>query len=201
MLGKIDLHTVTGGAGLALRATLGAAISFGLAKSLGLQYPIYALVAAIIVTDFVSSETTRLGMRRLVGTVVGAICGAALGSMLEPNVLTVGLGIFVSILVCYLTKAQDGARIAGFTAALVMLDHGKDPWTYGFFRFIETALGIGVAWLISLVPRLIRLHAPASPEPSALQCRSKPWDGDHASRPNAQDAESPIEPKATASNL
>jgi hypothetical protein len=35
-----------------------------------------------------------------------------------------------------------------------MFDHGDEPWTYAFFRSVETVLGVAVAWSISLVPKL-----------------------------------------------
>ena len=162
MLSEVNLRTIVGGLQLAFRATLGAAISYGLAKSLGLQYPIYALIAAIIVTDFASSETTKLGIQRLVATAIGAVCGAALRMILEPNAASIGLGILLAMLACHVTKARPGAKMAGYIAALVMLDHGEQPWTYGFFRFVETGLGVSVAWLLSLVPRLIRMEEPAA---------------------------------------
>jgi uncharacterized membrane protein YgaE (UPF0421/DUF939 family) len=152
----VNRHTLTSGAGLALRAALGAVLSYAVAEFVGLQHPIFALVAAIIVTDFVPKETTRLGTQRLVATVFGAMCGVLLRALFEPSGGSVGFGILVSMLACYLTKARDGAKAAGYVAAIIMLEQGEDPLSYGLFRFAETALGISVAWLLSLVPRLIQ---------------------------------------------
>ena len=42
-----------------------------------------------------------------------------------------------------------------------MLEHGANTAMYAVYRFVETALGIGAAWLISFVPRLIRLEESA----------------------------------------
>ena len=41
---------------------------------------------------------------------------------------------------------------------IVVLDHSVEPWHYAFYRLIETALGVVVAWLISYVPKLIRIE-------------------------------------------
>jgi uncharacterized membrane protein YccC len=157
---NLNLHRLISGAQLALRAALGATVSYGLASVLGLQHPMYALIAAVIVTDFLPSETTKLGFQRLVATAIGAACGAILRVALGPGLTNVGLGIFISMLACHMTPARPGAKLAGYLAALVLLDHGENPWTYGLFRFIETVLGVAVAWTLSLVPRLIKVEEP-----------------------------------------
>jgi uncharacterized membrane protein YgaE (UPF0421/DUF939 family) len=42
----------------------------------------------------------------------------------------------------------------------VLLEHTAQPWSYALWRFAETVLGIGVALVISLVPKLIRYDEP-----------------------------------------
>jgi hypothetical protein len=57
--------------------------------------------------------------------------------------------------------ARDGAKVAGFICGIIVLDHSPEPWVAAYSRFIETALGVVVAWLISYVPKLIRIEEPA----------------------------------------
>jgi uncharacterized membrane protein YgaE (UPF0421/DUF939 family) len=38
----------------------------------------------------------------------------------------------------------------------VLLDHGEHPWIYAVYRLAKTVLGIGIAVLVSLVPKPIR---------------------------------------------
>jgi uncharacterized membrane protein YgaE (UPF0421/DUF939 family) len=59
------------------------------------------------------------------------------------------------MLVCSLVRMQEGAKVAGYICGIVMLAYGAEPWSYAIYRLIETILGIGVAWVISLVPKLI----------------------------------------------
>jgi uncharacterized membrane protein YgaE (UPF0421/DUF939 family) len=40
--------------------------------------------------------------------------------------------------------------------AIVLLEHTENPWFYAMWRFVETVLGIGVALLVSLLPKLTR---------------------------------------------
>mgnify|MGYP001275648994 CR=1 FL=1 len=60
------------------------------------------------------------------------------------------------MLACNLVRMQEGAKVAGYICGIVMLSYGSEPWSYAFYRLLETMLGIGVAWGISFVPKLIR---------------------------------------------
>jgi uncharacterized membrane protein YgaE (UPF0421/DUF939 family) len=141
---------------LALRASLAAGLSLAIAQFLELQFPIYALIAAIIVTDLSPSESILLGWRRLVATVVGAVCGATLSMVLPATSWAIGLSILVAMLSCHLIGTPEVVRVAGYTSAIVAFSYGVNPWHYAFYRLIETGLGICVAWSISYVPKLIR---------------------------------------------
>ncbi|HEX5212189.1 MAG TPA: aromatic acid exporter family protein [Pseudolabrys sp.] len=141
---------------LAVRASVAAVLSLAIAQFFGLQFPIYAAVAAIIVTDLSPAETTLLGWRRMVASAIGAFTGAILTMVLPQSVWTVGLGILVAMLLCHFFRVSEVFRIAGYTSAIVILSRGIDPWHLAFERLLETALGIAVAWIISCVPKLLR---------------------------------------------
>jgi uncharacterized membrane protein YgaE (UPF0421/DUF939 family) len=142
---------------VALRAAVAAGLSVALAWLCRFEYPIYALIAAVIVTDLSPSRTRKLGLQRLVATVVGATCGATFRQVLQPGVWAIALGILVAMLICHALRVYDGAKVAGYICGIVVVAHGTHPWPYAFLRFTETVLGIGVAWLISFVPKLIRI--------------------------------------------
>ena len=161
-MAKTPWHTV--GIGwlelqLALRVTAAAVLSLATALLLGLQYPIYAFIAAVIVTDLKPQTSQTLGQRRLAATVVGAICGAGISLFLPASLWSVGLGLFAAMLLAQLVRAGEGARVAGYISGIVLLDHSAAPWTYAFHRFAETAIGVLFAWGISFVPKLIEDHA------------------------------------------
>jgi uncharacterized membrane protein YgaE (UPF0421/DUF939 family) len=155
----VTRHELLSGAQLAARAAVAAALSIALARTLRLEYPIYALVAAVIVTDFSPAETRRLGWLRMIATVIGAVVGGMLRYVLEPSAWAIGVGILVAMVVCQ-GRLKGSAKVAGYISGIVMLEHGENPASYAVYRFVETALGIGVAWVISFVPRLIRLEEP-----------------------------------------
>ena len=144
---------------LSVRAAVAAALSLAIGQLLQLEHPIYALIAAIIVTDLTPSETARRGMTRVVSTIVGAICGAGLSMLLPPGPIAIGVGVLITMLLCELLNMREGAKVAGFICGIVMFSFSDDPWRYALFRFIETTLGIAVAWALSYVPKLLRDEA------------------------------------------
>jgi uncharacterized membrane protein YgaE (UPF0421/DUF939 family) len=140
---------------LPVRAAVGAGVSLGLAQVLGLEFPIYAFLAAVIVTDLSPAQTRQLGWRRVVATVVGAASGALLAGVLSPGPLAVALGVFVAMLLCDRVRMREAAKVGGYICGIVLLSYGAHPWAYAGYRLIETMLGVGVAWGISLVPKLL----------------------------------------------
>jgi len=162
---NMNLQSFARAVQLSLRAAVAAGLSLAVARILNLEYPIYAFIAAVIVTDLSPAQTRRLGWRRLLATIVGATCGARLSGALPPGPWTIALGVLIAMLVCSLIRMQEGAKVAGYICGIVMLSYGAEPWSYAFYRLFETILGIGVAWVISLVPRLIRIDPSESQGP------------------------------------
>ncbi len=142
---------------LAFRAGLAGGVATWIASLLGFEHPIYAFIAAVIVTDLSPAQCQRLGLRRVFATIIGALCGAVLSQLLGPGPAAVGIGVIVAMLAGSLFGAGDGARVAGYICGIVMLDYAAEPWAYAAQRFAETILGVLVAWGISFVPKLVDL--------------------------------------------
>lgn len=133
------------------RAAIASLLSVLAAEALRLPYPFYSMVAAVIVTELSPMETQKLGLRRLAGTVIGALFGVVASVTFGDNAWTVGLTVLGAILVCYLSRLKDAAKIAAVVSGIVILGHGDSPWLYAFHRFIETSLGIVIAVVLSWV--------------------------------------------------
>ena len=146
---------------LSLRAAVAAALAWWVATLLHADYAIYALIAAVIVTDLSPANSRRLSLQRLVGTVIGAVVGAALLSWLPIGPIALGAAIGAAMLLAFLLRLENaGARVAGYVAAIVMVTHGDDAWRYAFERAWETIVGIGAALVVGLVPLWIRDSRP-----------------------------------------
>jgi hypothetical protein len=46
----------------------------------------------------------------------------------------------IAMFVSHLISLLATAKIAGYVCAIVLIDHGNAPWSYAFFRMVETAL-------------------------------------------------------------
>lgn len=149
---------------LAVRAALAAGGAVALASWFVLAQPIYALIGAVLVTDLSPAVTRRLAVLRLVATALGATAGALLCVLLAPGPWTAAFGILVAMLLCLLVGAHEAGKVAGYICGVVVLSHAGDSWAHAWARFVETALGIGVAWVVSLLPKLVAVEDRARPD-------------------------------------
>ncbi len=140
---------------LGFRAALASLLSALVALRLGIDFPIYAVIAAIVVTDPSPEVTRRTGLLRLVGNVIGAGLGGGLGSLLGHTPLVMAGGVLVSILLCELIGLKDAAKITGYITGIVILFHGDKPWAYAWARFVETSIGLGFAILVGSLAEVL----------------------------------------------
>jgi uncharacterized membrane protein YgaE (UPF0421/DUF939 family) len=143
------------GVQLAVRAATAAGLSVAVAQYLQLPFPIYAMIAAVIVSDLSPAETRRLGLPRLAGTVVGATVGASLTPFLPPHAGTMALGVLLAMFLTHLVRLPQAAKVSGYVCGIILLDYDDHPWVYAQHRFVETVLGVVIAILVSMVPKLI----------------------------------------------
>ena len=139
------------------RASVAATLSVVIARWAGLEFPLYALIAAIIVTDLSPARTRQLSLQRLAGTVIGAAVGA-LVSVASPAThggpLTIAVGVLGAMLLSHAFRITAAARLAGYVCGIVLLNYNDHPWSYASYRFVETLIGITTAVIVSFVPAL-----------------------------------------------
>ena len=139
---------------LSIRAGVAAILALVAAQLLHLQHPLYAMISAVVITDLDATQTPKLALPRLAGTLIGSALGAAINTLLLPSLWTIAPGIMIAMFVSHLIS-MPAARVAGYVCGIVLLDHGDAPWLYALFRMVETALGIAAAMGVSVVPKLL----------------------------------------------
>ncbi len=141
------------------RAGVAAGFAVVVSRWVDLEFPIYALIAAIIVTDLSPTSTRELGLQRLVGTVLGAAVGAVVSVATTPAThsapLTIASGVLVAMVLTYAIRMPAAAKLAGYTCGIVLLNFNDHPWSYATYRFVETLIGITTAVIMSFIPALI----------------------------------------------
>ena len=137
-----------------MRAAVAAAFAVAIARYFSFSYPIFAFIAAVLVTDLSAAESRRLGFVRMIATVVGASWGALLSPILPSGALAIGFSVLLAMTTCQVFAGAGGARVAAFICGIIILDNPSEPWLYALHRLEETALGVTVGWAISFVPKL-----------------------------------------------
>jgi uncharacterized membrane protein YgaE (UPF0421/DUF939 family) len=144
-----------------LRAAVAAGSAVAIAKFLDLEYPVYALISAVLVMDLSPLKTRQLAVQRLLGSVIGALVGAVLSYPLPTGPIAIGVSILVAMLVSYGLRMPAAAKVAGYVCGVVVFAYSAEPWSYAFHRTLETLLGIGMAVLVSFVPKLMQVELPS----------------------------------------
>jgi uncharacterized membrane protein YgaE (UPF0421/DUF939 family) len=141
-----------------MRAGTAAALAVLVARRVDLEFPLYALIAAIIVTDLSPALTRQLSLQRLIGTVIGAVVGAAMSMATTPvthsGLLMIAIGVLVAMLLSHAFRMPAAAKLAGYVCGIVLLDYNHNPWSYASYRFVETLIGITAAVIVSFIPAL-----------------------------------------------
>lgn len=145
-----------------IKTALAAALTMVLSSLLHLDYPFYAVIAVIVVMQSTLGSSLEAGINRLLGTVIGAVIGALLALSIGSNPLSLGMGVLLTIYLCNLMGLAEAISISGIVLTAVILEQAERPWLFAWGRFIDTMVGIFVAWLVNALlwpPRPEKLMA------------------------------------------
>jgi uncharacterized membrane protein YccC len=146
---------------LVVRALVATALSLLIAEALALPQSNWAVLTALIIVQGSLGGTLTAGLDRLVGTLAGAVLGAAAAQVREfwdaPQVLLLLLAVAPG---ATLAALRPSFRVAPLTAAIVLLANPSDasPIASAMDRVIEIALGtiIGIVVSILVLPSRAR---------------------------------------------
>ena len=106
----------------------------------------------MIVLQSSVGATVNASLNRFAGTAIGAVLGGLFVKLWGGNVWAFGAAATITVWICASLGLRDSYRLASATVAIVMLTSSTGPpWAVAFHRFLEVALGILVALLITLL--------------------------------------------------
>lgn len=154
------------GVSFAVRAALASVGAVVCVHLLHVTQGMYALIAAVVVSDVAPNAIRHLGYQRLLGTAVGAVLGGVLAVLCGHVLWAVGTAVFLTILICEFLRFRDAAKVGGYVAGVVIIGYAAAPWHYAWDRFLETAMGIAFAMLVCFV-----LPVPVAPADGAKETK------------------------------
>jgi uncharacterized membrane protein YgaE (UPF0421/DUF939 family) len=137
----------------AVKIGIAGVVALYVANLLKLPQAYWAAISAFVVMGADVGATVRASWTRLIGTAIGAVAGASFVQLWGSHLWSFGLAAIVTVLLCTLLNLEQSYRLACVTVAIVMLIHSVgSPWRLALWRFLEVAVGIVVALVISALP-------------------------------------------------
>ena len=147
-----------------LRVTAAAALSYLIAAAMGLDYPSWASVSAIIVSQEKLSDTRSAAVQRLAGTLAGVaiavLTGVAIQAIHLGTVVQMSAGV---ALTAWLARRWPQLKVAMWTVPIVYLSNAVTPapFTDGLWRGVEVLDGGTTGAIVHfLIDALFRKIAP-----------------------------------------
>jgi uncharacterized membrane protein YgaE (UPF0421/DUF939 family) len=134
-----------------LKTGVAAALATVTFQLLHLPHGYWAVISAVIVMQSNLGRSISAGVNRLLGTAAGALVGTAVLWLAGTHVFAVFLAVTLTTWICSMNPLQEGQRLAGVTAVIVMLVRDESVWRAGVARFIDVALGIVIALVVSVL--------------------------------------------------
>ncbi len=150
--------------GLGVRVTVAAMGALVIALALGLKLPLWAVLTSLIVTQMSVGRSLKATRDYLVGTVGGALYGAAIAILIPHN----GEGALLAVLVlavaplAFIAAINPSLNVATVTAIIVLLlplmNHGT-PLESAIDRVLEVTVGALTGLAVSFLVLPSRAHS------------------------------------------
>ena len=116
---------------------------------------LWSVISAIVVLQATTREAWKSALLRVRGTLIGAIVGSVYLYFLAFSAIGMALSMGLTVLLCDLLNVPDHGRLAAITVALIMvlssLNPELSPFVNAALRFLESAIGAGIAVLAVMV--------------------------------------------------
>jgi uncharacterized membrane protein YgaE (UPF0421/DUF939 family) len=131
-----------------LKTGLAAVLSLLLAHLIGLSYPYWAAVSAIVVMGW----DTTLTFASCRDRIIGAFLGWLTFYIWHGNYVVYGVSVAVCIFACSTLQFDKAGRLAAATLSLIVLVQPDDsPGHVALARFLEIVIGVVMALAVTLL--------------------------------------------------
>jgi uncharacterized membrane protein YgaE (UPF0421/DUF939 family) len=117
--------------------------------------PVFACMAAVIVTRENFESSFQQGIARILATIVGCLVALIIMHFNIENeylhILVTGIGCVLTIYFCVLIKHPDAAALSAVIFLSLVLTHVNDKYLFTLIRFSETVAGIIIALCVNLL--------------------------------------------------
>ncbi len=114
---------------------------------------LWATISAIIVLEVSHHETLTSAKNRLVGSFIGAVLSGIYLLLFPFTAIGFAVTIGVGVLICFILKVPQAVKLTGITISVVVIvstiTEDLHPVNNAGLRFIESAIGTGVAILVA----------------------------------------------------
>ena len=117
---------------------------------------LFAAIAAVICVQSTIENSLKIGLNRLIGTLLGGVLSLMLLYIINEFHLQkflpiiVALGVSLIIYICNIIKKPSACSISSITLMAILITQSfNDPLMYAIHRTVETAFGVTVAILIN----------------------------------------------------
>jgi uncharacterized membrane protein YccC len=146
---------------MGVACVMASAISY----AIGSSYAVWAVVSAIIAMQINVAESLQVGLLRITGTVFGAVAGVLLLFTLPISPPVIMLALFCIALICgYLTRYTSIWSTTAVATVIVLFTGSQQiqfgdvkAISLGLTRLAEIVIGVGSAFLVSLLLWPVRL--------------------------------------------
>ena len=133
------------------KIAIGTAISWELAKLFGSEHPYLAPISVILCQQTTNSETVKISIQRVMGTIIGIFITVLIASHIAVNGGTLGLLVLLG---CFITKWLKLDKVVIHQVALTILfvfalEHKEKH--YAMDRMIDTLIGVVVIAIIQVI--------------------------------------------------
>lgn len=110
-----------------------------------------AVVAAIISVQPTIGVSIEKGVDRILGTLVGAVVGSIFYVLIGDDLVTMGLAVVITIMICIRFQWQNAIVLACLMVTLIMMGRAGDNFLlYAGNRILLTLLGVLTGFLINV---------------------------------------------------